>query len=411
MPLPRFAPIRQSVTTDRIEDIPGHVRAELLRAGLTEEVKPNQRIAIGVGSRGIDCITDVVMTVIQALQEAGAEPFLVPAMGSHGGGTPQGQREVLQGYGLGEEATGAPILSSMDVVEIGVTPGGMPVVFDAHAAGADGVLVINRIKPHTAFREQWESGLFKMLAVGLGKERGAAAIHGWGIAEAMPAAARVVIREMPILGGVAIVENGCHQPAHIEAIPASQIEAREPELLKLAWRHLPRIPLEPLDLLILQEIGKDISGTGMDPNVVGMWRRKGGVVEPDFRALVALDLTPHSHGNAIGVGYCDLIPQRLRDKIDPGPTYTNCLTSGNYNGGKIPITLPHDRAVIESALAAVSPDRARVVIVRNTMTLDRMWVSEALLEDVAGHALLSQTGRLGELAFDEAGGLRELPVG
>ena len=268
MTLPRFAPVRQRVTEDCISDIPSHVRSEVQRTGLIGCVAPGQRIAVGVGSRGIACITPVVTTVIEELRALGAEPFLVPAMGSHGGGTPEGQRTVLEGYGLGPEQLSVPILSSMEVVDVGATPGGMPVVFDAHAAGADGVIVINRIKPHTAFRSHWESGLFKMLAVGLGKERGAATMHAWGIAEAIPAVARVLIERMPILGGVAIVENGHHAPAHIEAIPAERLETREPELLELSWRHLPRIPIEPLDLLVMQEIGKDISGTGMDLSLI-----------------------------------------------------------------------------------------------------------------------------------------------
>jgi hypothetical protein len=404
--LPRFAPVRQHVTADRIDDVADHVRRQLFDMGLADRIKPGQRIAVGVGSRGIGCITEVVTAVVEALLAFGAEPFLVPAMGSHGGGTAEGQRQVLESYGLGPDKLGIPILSSMDVVEVERTPEGMPVYFDANAARADGILVINRIKPHTAFRHRWESGLFKMLAVGLGKEAGAATIHGWGITEAMPAAARVLVQRMPVLGGVAIVENGHHAPAHIEAVPAERLETREPELLEMAWKHLPRIPLEPLDLLVLQEIGKDISGTGMDPNVVGMWRRKGGPVAPDFRALVALDLTPHSHGNAIGVGYCDLIPQRLRDKIDPIPTATNCLTSGNYNGGKIPITLPNDREVIAAALPGMAPGQARAVIARNTLALDRLWVSEAILPDVAAHDRLEQLDDPAELPFDVHGALR-----
>jgi hypothetical protein len=266
--------------------------------------------------------------------------------------------------------------------------------------------VVNRIKPHTAFRNQWESGLMKMLAVGLGKERGAATIHGWGLRDAMPAAARVVLATLPVVAGIAIVENGEHQPAAVELIPAAQIEVREPALLTLAWQHLPRIPLEPLDLLVLQEIGKDISGTGMDLNVVGMWRRTGGTPQPDFRTITALDLTSNSHGNAVGVGYCDLVPQRLVDKIDRHVTYTNCLTAGNFNGGKIPITLPTDQEVIATALPRTEPTSARVVIARNTLDLGLLWVSEALLPDLAQHSTLEQIGPPQRIAFDALGQLQ-----
>ncbi len=376
---------------------------------LGKRVQPGMRIAVGVGSRGIACIGEVASTVVTELQALGAEPFLVPAMGSHGGGAAEGQREVLEGYGLGPDTLGVPILSNMDAVQIGeIADGplaGMPVYFDVNAAQADGVIVINRIKPHTAFRNRWESGLFKMLAVGLGKRQGANTIHNWGIVDAMPASARVVIEKMPIIGGVAIVENGHHGPAHIEAVPASELEAREPALLELAWQHMPGIPIEPLDLLVLREIGKDISGTGMDLNAVGMWRRKGGPVDPEFRVLAALDLTAQSHGNAIGVGYCDLIPQRLRDKIDDGPTYTNCLTSGNFNGAKIPITLPTDRDVIRAGLPPIQPEAARLVIVRNTLDLETFWVSEALLAEIEANPTLTQIGTLRALEFDANGSL------
>jgi hypothetical protein len=400
---PNLAPVRQELKTDHIADVSSHVRAQLQSSNLRQRIKVGARVAIGLGSRGVSCISDVVTPLVETLFEWGANPILVPAMGSHGGGTAEGQSEVLVGYGLGK--LGAPILSNMDSVQIGVTPQGMPVYTDINASQADTIIVVNRIKPHTAFRNQWESGLMKMLAVGLGKERGAATIHGWGLRDAMPAAARVVLAKLPVVAGIGIVENGQHQPAAIELIPAEQIEAREPHLLTMAWQHLPRIPLEPLDLLILQEIGKDISGTGMDLNVVGMWRRTGGEPKPDFRAITALDLTPNSHGNAVGVGYCDVIPQRLADKVDRQVTYTNCLTAGNYNGGKIPITLPTDQAVISAVLPRTEPAQARVVVARNTLDLGLLWVSEALLPQVSTVATLKQIGPAQPMTFDAMGQL------
>ena len=343
--------------------------------------------------------------MIDAIRARGAEPFLVPAMGSHGGGTAEGQREVLEGYGLGPETLGVPIESDMEAVQIGETPIGMPVFFDRFAAQADGILVVNRIKPHTSFRAQWESGLLKMLAVGLGKRQGAATYHAWGIADAFAAAATVIRAEMPVLGGVGIVENGHHQPAIIEALTADELTSREPALLAEAWRHFPRIPIEPLDLLVLREIGKDISGTGMDLNVVGMWRRTGGPVAPAYERLAVLDLTPNSHGNGIGVGYADLIPQRLRDKIDWDATYMNCLTSANFNGAKTPITLADDRAVFETGLAGFDGPNARVVIAKNTLDLETLWVSEALLAEVETSETLSQSGPLQDILFDREGQL------
>lgn len=402
-PFPNLAPVRQRLTEDRIADVAAHVRGQLTATDLQAHVKPGMRVAIGLGSRGVTCISDVVTPLVETLLDWGAQPFLVPAMGSHGGGTAEGQREVLIGYGLAK--LGVPILSNMESIQIGATPEGMPVYTDLNAAQADAIIVVNRIKPHTAFRNHWESGLMKMVAVGLGKEQGAATIHGWGLRDSMPAAARVVLATLPVIAGIGIVENGQHQPAAIEVIPAAQIEAREPALLTLAWQHLPRIPLEPLDLLVLQEMGKDVSGTGMDLNVVGMWRRTGGAPQPDFRVITALDLTPNSHGNAIGVGYCDIIPQRLADKVDRHITYTNCLTAGNFNGGKIPITLPTDQEVIRAALPRTESTLARVVIARNTLDLGLLWVSESLLPQVATIATLEQIGPPQPMEFDAMGQL------
>src|SRR5690606_14817579 len=298
------------------------------------------------------------------------------------------------------------IESSMEATQIGTTERGMPVYTDRNAAQADAIIVVNRIKPHTSFRAKWESGLTKMLAVGLGKEEGAATIHAWGVAEAIPEAAAVVIDKLPVVAGIGIVENGHHQPAQIRALRGDAIMQQEPALLEEAWRHLPRIPLEPLDLLVLQEIGKDISGTGMDLNVVGMWRRNGGPVQPAFRVVTALDLTPNSHGNGVGVGYCDLVPQRLIDKIDFAATYTNCLTASNFNGAKVPITLPTDREVIQAGLPRTNPTGARLVIARNTLDLGEFWVSAALLDDVAAEPLLDQVGPLHPLTFDAQGALQ-----
>lgn len=405
--LPNFAPVRQSLTTQAIDDIAAHLRPQLDALLAAQPDLTGKRIAVGVGSRGIGSIATVVGCVLDALRAAGADPFVVPAMGSHGGGTAEGQRQVLESYGV---AALAPVYSDMNAVCIGETARGMPVYLDPHANAADGIFVVNRIKPHTGFRGNWESGLYKMLAVGLGKEVGAATMHSWGLRDAIPDAARYLIAHRPVLGGVAIVENGHHTPFRVEAIPAQAIETREPQLLQEAWTHLPLIPFDNLDLVILRAIGKDISGSGMDLNVVGMWRRTGGLPEPLIRVLAALELTPKSHGNAVGVGFCDLIPQRLRDQIDIPATYTNCLTANNFNGAKIPITLPHDRDIFTTALSGPNPQQARAVIVRNTLELDTLWVSEALLAEVAQHEQLTQIGPAEPLPFDAQGTLLELPI-
>lgn len=398
---PRIFPVRQQVTAGGIDDVAAAVRAELRSLPLDGRIRAGMRVAVGVGSRGISCLREVVSTVVEELLALGAKPFLVPAMGSHGGGTAVGQEAVLVGYGLGPDHLGIPIHSDLSVIQVGSTSAGMPVYVDAQAATADAILVINRIKPHTAFRNRWESGLMKILAVGLGKERGAATIHRWGLRDAMPEAARVILQELPVVAGVAIVENGQHRPARVTVLGAERIEQAEPGLLEEAWQHLPRIPFDPLDVLVLREIGKDLSGTGMDLNVVGMWRRTGGEVTPRFSTIVALDLTAASHGNAVGVGYADVITTRLRDKIDWQVTHTNCLVSGNYNGGKLPIALATDRQVIAAAIA----DRTapRIVLCRNTLELEELWVSEALTGDVATSPSLTQIGPAVPIPFDEQG--------
>ncbi len=403
--LPEFAPVLQAVTTDRIGDIASHIREELRASGALQSIRPGMRVAIGVGSRGISGIREITVAVIESLQQLGAQPFLVPAMGSHGGGTAEGQRQVLVGFGLGSERTGVPILSDVDPVQIGMTGGGVPVFFDAPAAKSDAIVAINRIKPHTAFRNRWESGILKMLSVGFGKARGAAVIHGAGLRDTIPQVASVVLSVLPVVLGIGIVENGMHEPAIVRAIPAPCIEQEEAALLEQAWRHFPRIPLEPLDLLVLREIGKDISGTGMDVNVVGFWRRAGGPVCPAFRTLAALDLTDASRGNAIGVGYADIITQRLRDKINVADTYANCVAARNYSAAKIPMAVPTDRAAMEVTLPREAHE-ARIVLAANTRDLARLWVSEALVAEVRSTPGLTLTGRLAPLEFDSEGRLR-----
>ncbi|MEZ4640971.1 MAG: hypothetical protein R2856_39440 [Caldilineaceae bacterium] len=324
-------------------------------------------------------------------------------MGSHGGGTADGQKQVLEGYGLGEADLGVPIRSSLETVVLARTEAGMAVHFDANAAQADAIIVVNRIKPHTSFRSRWESGLFKILAVGLGKQRGAEAIHAAGVEEAIPAAARVILARMPVVAGIGIVENGHHQAARIAVLAAERIEDEEPILLELAKSYLPRVPISPIDLMIVGEIGKDISGTGMDLNIVGMWRRNGGPVDPPIRRLAVLDLTEESHGNATGIGYADLIPERLRAKVDWQATYMNCLTSINYAGAKQPITLADDRAVFEMGMASLDAETARVVYIRNTLDLETFWVSPALLDAVTVSPSLHVIGDAQPVVFDGEG--------
>jgi len=393
-----LTPVRQRVSTETVADVAGAVRAGMAALPLAERVKPGMRVCVAVGSRGISCYAEVVGALVESLLDVGADPFLVPAMGSHGAATAEGQREVLLSYGMGK--LGVPILSSLETVQIGTAPDGMAVLWDRNAADADAVIPVNRVKAHTAFRAPWESGLFKMLAIGLGKPEGADIIHAHGVATAMPKAARVAIANKPVIAGVAIVENGQHNPARIAVIPGERIESDEPPLLELAKKLQPNLPFDPLDLLIVQEMGKDISGTGMDTNVIGMWRRNAGPREPDYRCIAVLELTPDSHGNASGIGMADLIPKRLVEQVDWAATYKNCLTARNFAGAKQPATMPHDRAVIAAGLSGIDPATARVALIKNTLELDTFWLSSALLEEVEAHPALEVIGPAQPVDFD-----------
>lgn len=401
----RIAQFHQQLNEDRVANIPDCVIDGLDRISLSDRVKPGMRIAIGVGSRKISSQLEVLHVLVNYLKSLGASPFFVTAMGSHGGSTGEGQKQVIESYGIRCADFGIPILSSIEVKQIGTTSSGMPVYCDLHATEADGIIVVNRIKEHTAFKARWESGLLKILAVGLGNPRGAKEIHNWGVPDAILPAARMVIEKLPVICGIGIVENGCHQAAKIEVLPANKIEEVEPELLEYARGYLSRIPFEPLDLLVLQEIGKDISGTGMDLNVVGMWRRTGGPVVPKIKVLGALDLTKDSHGNAIGVGHADLVVRRLVEKIDWVATSYNCLTSKNYAGGKTPMTLETDKDLFDTALSGISDDNVRLVIAKNTLFLDTFWVSESLLADANKNPTLNQVSSFYPLDFDRSGAL------
>jgi hypothetical protein len=398
----QLAPVRQSVSEQQVDNVSAAVWNGLNAVALSERVRPGMRVAVAVGSRGISCYREVVKAVVETLLALGAEPFLVPAMGSHGGGTAEGQHEVLVGYGMAD--LGVPIHSSLEVKQIGET-GGMPIYWDRHAAEADAVIPVNRVKAHTAFRADHESGLCKIMTIGLGKKRGAATLHAHDAATAIPLAAQVILKTMPVVTGVAIVENGRHAAAEIAVLPGERIFQEEPRLLRQAKALQPSIPFDDLDLLVVHEMGKNISGTGMDTNIIGMWRRNGGPRDPNFRVLAVLDLTPDSHGNASGVGLADLIPERLRAKIDWHATYTNCLTAGNFAAAKQPVTLASDREVIETGLMGKNAATARVAWIQNTLELETLWLSPALLDEVDKTQTLTQVGKAQEVQFTADGAL------
>ena len=408
MPLPRFFKVRQQLPRDRLQDVAAAVRAELGRIGLASRLKPRASVAITAGSRGIAQIPLVIRTVADVVRELcpGCEPFVVPAMGSHGGATVEGQRRVLAEYGITEQSVNAPIRASMDALELGQLPSGARVFFDANAARADATIVVNRVKAHTAFRGDIESGLCKMTCIGLGKVEGAEQTHAFGLRETIPAAAALALERSNVVAGLALVENAAHELAAIRATPPEGFLDTDRELLRTANAYLPRVPFEHLHLLVVGWLGKNLSGSGMDYNVVGMWRRIGGQRTPNFERIAVLDLTPESDGNGLGVGIADFTTRRLYDKLELGKMYLNGLTSGALDALKIPIVLDSDRQAMEVALHAVGHAAdARVAVVRSTLELDELWASEALAEEVDAHPYLERLGPAQALEFTGDGRL------
>ncbi len=417
MAFPKVVRVRQRFQSTRVDDIPARVAREIARLDLSGRLKPGDSVAITAGSRGVANIAAITRSLAEELKERGARPFIVPAMGSHGGGTAAGQRGVLERYGITEAAMGAPIRATMETLPIGETREGVPVVLDRNALEADHIAVVNRIKPHTDFDAEIESGLTKMLAIGLGKHQGAIRYHRankrYGYYRVLTGVAEVVRRRCSILLGLGIVENGYDQTGVIEAMTSDELFEVEARLLKVAKSWLARIPFDRGDLLLVDEMGKNVSGTGMDTNVIG--RRAGSgkpfAGAPRFSRVVVRDLTPESYGNAIGVGMADVVTRRLVDKIDTRPTYVNALTSTNLESVRIPVTVDSDREALETAIStssAPSGEDCRMVWIRNTLKLDRLVASEALLDEVEGNRDLQVLGNPGELDFDAQGNLKDL---
>jgi hypothetical protein len=380
--LPRFALVERSVDSPAaLTDVRGAVREALGGVEI-----PSGSVAVGVGSRGVGGIAEVVGALVGALKENGAEPFVVPAMGSHGASTAEGQAEVLRHLGVDEEAVGCPIRATMETVKVGETPSGVAVYKDAYEA--DGVIVVNRIKPHTAFRGTVESGPTKMLAIGLGKQRGAHSVHsaGWdAIHETIPQAARVAVGTGRVAFGLAVLENADEEPYRVAVIPAGGLEEAEAPLLEEAKKNLLRLPFDEMDVLVVDEIGKNISGDGADPNVTGRYATTAASGGPKIERVVFLGLTEETGGNANGLGAADVVTERLASAMDRPSTYMNALTSTTPAPVKTPMVMPTDRMALAAALtmcAGVSPTGARIVRVRNTLKLRRMWVSEAMLPTV-----------------------------
>ncbi len=414
MALPKMYRVQQHFASDRLHDPPAVVGEQL--AGLPLRVRPGERVAITVGSRGIAGIAEITRAIVRHFQSIGAAPFIVPAMGSHGGGTAEGQREVIEGYGVTEEYVGCPILSSMETVVVTQTRHGVPVHFDRHAYEADHVVVTGRVKPHTRFVGDIESGLHKMMLIGLGKKTGASiyhqAIHDFTFGEMIHDVADVVLNRCKVLCGVAIVENALDQTAIIEAVLPADFATREIELLKTARQFLPRLPFRSCDLLIVDRIGKDISGSGMDTNIVGRKFNDHVATERDdtnCRCIFVRGLTEKTHGNATGIGLAEFTNRRTIDAVDYEKTRINCVTAGHPTGAMLPVWYDTDREAIEAALSTAGltpPEHARVMHIRDTLHLSDVLVSAAYGPELADRPDLTIAGDLAGMPFDDAGNLR-----
>ena len=390
--------IRQRFPAPLLADIEGTVTAQL--AGMCAQIRPGASIAIGAGSRGIANIARVVRATAAFLRDRGAKPFIVPAMGSHGGATAEGQAALLASYGITESAMGCPVRATMDVVQL--PNDGLPtrLFMDRFAWESDGVIVINRIKPHTDFHGPFESGLAKMIVIGLGKERQAFEMHSYGVhglRDLVPKAAEQILTTGKIIGGLALVENAYDETMHIEAVPAGDILKREPEILALARENMPRLPVDDLDVLIVDQLGKNISGTGMDTNIIGRIRILGQPEPeaPRIKMIVVSDLTEESHGNATGVGFADVTTRRLQEKIDFEVTYKNVITAGFPERAKLPVVAASDREALDIALRCAGcrdVSRARVLRIRDTLHLDELLASDAVVEELRGRTNIEVAG-------------------
>ncbi|MGE3804542.1 MAG: lactate racemase domain-containing protein [Gemmataceae bacterium] len=413
--LPMLAPIHQATRHSPLADVGGEVRRQWLEAPIKERFRPGMRVAVGVGSRGIRDILPITQATIAALRELGTQPFVVAAMGSHGGATAEGQRQLLAEYGIVESNLGVPVKTDMTAVRVGTNSWGEPVYWDKNAWEADAVVTVSRVKPHTDFRGRYESGIVKMLVIGLGKRDGAAQHHRWGVRglrDMIPESCGIILQNTPFLAGLAVLENADEQTARVKVVDKFSLLDEEPGLLVQARDMMARLPFDRLDLLVIGEIGKNYSGAGIDPNVVGrlLMEGKDEFPTPNITRICALDLSPESHGNGVGIGIADLTTERFLEKIDPVPFRLNTLTSCFLWRAKLPLSFPNDRACIQMGLQTCWQPRIeelRMAVIANTLELSDLWASPALLAEAEGRNDLNVIGELADLPFDQAGNLEQ----
>ncbi len=415
MHIPALTLVKQIAKQPEVKDVAGETLLQWKNSGLQQKIKPGAHVAIGVGSRGIANLAVIVKATLEYFKGIGAKPFIVSAMGSHGGANSKGQRELLGEYGISEENLGVTVKTDMDSVVIGKNSWNEPVYWDKNALAADAVVTISRIKPHTDFRGKFESGIAKMLVIGLGKREGASQHHRWGfkgLRDMLPETAKVILEKTNFIGGLAVLENAHEQTAKLEFVSTQNLMAVEPKLLDEARQLLGKLPFHDIDLLVVGEIGKNYSGAGIDPNVVGRLLIEGqnDFETPKIIRMCALDLSPESHGNGTGVGIADLTTDKLLASIDPVPFRMNNLTACFLWRSKLPIAFPNDKECIQTGLETCwQPDlnAIRMVVVPNTLELAELYVSAPLLEEVRKNKDLAISGESFDLQFDDKGNLNQ----
>ncbi|PAE25713.1 lactate racemase domain-containing protein [Bacillus sp. 7894-2] len=406
IPIPRMVKVRQNFRAPQLEDVADAVRKTLNETNVMAKISEGDSVAVAVGSRGLADLPVLVRETVREIKRAGGHPFIVPAMGSHGGATAEGQTDVLHQLGVTEGAVEAPIKSSMEVVKIGELPNGLPVYIDRNAYEADKIVVINRVKPHTAFRGPVESGLMKMITIGLGKQKGAEAAHAFSfkyMAEHVPEMAKISLSKAPIIFGLASLENAYDKIAKVIAVPAEDLETAEPELLMEAKSLMPKIHFDEFDVLIVDELGKDISGDGMDPNITGNFATPYASGGPDIKRTVVLGLTEKTHGNANGIGMADMTTKAAVDEIIWEKGYANALTSTVIEVIKLPMVLETKELAVKAAIKtcnAFDLNKVKAVRIKNTLDIGEIWISESLIEEAKQNSNLEIISDLQELVLD-----------
>jgi hypothetical protein len=413
MSFPPIARVRQICHQPAVSDVPKVVAEAIRSSRITSRVKPVGSIALTIGSRGIAGIDRIAIAAVEALKELGFQPFVVAAMGSHGGGTAEGQRAMLAEFGVTETRLGCPLRSEMETAILGTNSFGLPIHFDKNALGADGIVLLNRIKPHTSFTGRYESGLLKMLTIGLGKHQGAEQVHKLGLPgllKLLPEVGEFLLEKTPVVLGIALLENAEERTARVVGVEPEELLEIEPKLLDEARTLMARLPFDQIDVLIVGELGKNYSGTGLDPNVIGRQRVETmpDLPRPVVTRLAVLDLSVETRGNAIGIGLADLTTARLVDGIDPRPMRVNCMTSNFLTRARVPLSLPTDREVFTACFDTcwrIDPSEARMVVIPNTLEIAHFWITPPLLSEVESDPNLVLETDFQPIPFDEDGTL------